>query len=145
LGAIYRQTELFATKIPTAGLRAGSLRVKAAVHEAIKRALADCELSREQVADELARLTGEEISLHSLNNCCAEGKSNRRFPLEWAKALTLITGSRGILEAALGPEFAALDERGQACREYGELVLKDKLRSRRKRELQERIMGEIFE
>jgi len=37
-------------------------------------------LCRENVAKELSRLVGEKISIHTLNNWCAAGKHNRRFP-----------------------------------------------------------------
>lgn len=140
----YRQMQLPLTKIRTAHLRAGSMRVKEAIHEEIKRGLARCGLDREDVAKELSRLVGEDVSLHTLNNCCAEGKTNRRFPLEWAKALALITGHKAILDAALQPEFAALDEDGQACLEYGEMVLEDTLRSKRKKQLRDLVIKEKF-
>lgn len=136
------QLQIPLTKFRTSHLRAGSLRVKEAQHEALKRALNG--LDRDEVAKELTRLVGEEISKHTINNWCSEGKTNRRFPLECAKALVLITGDRGILDAALEPEFRALDEDGQACLEYGELVLEDKVRSKRKRQLQERVIKERF-
>lgn len=138
------QLPLPLTKTRTSHLRAGSLRVKEALHEAVKRALNGCVLDREDVAKELSRLVGEEISVHALNNWCAEGKTNRRFPLECAKALALITGDTGILDAALGPEFEALDEDGRVCLEYGEMVLEDQMRNKRKRELKERAIKERF-
>jgi hypothetical protein len=85
-------------------LRAGPLLIKEAVHEAIKQALYRCSLEREEMAKELSRLVGEEIFIHVLNNWCAAGKHNRRFPLELAKALERITGDKSILEAALQPK-----------------------------------------
>ena len=130
------QMPLPLTPAKTSRFRAGSLRTKETLHEALKRAL--FKLDRGEVAKELSRLVGENISVHTLNNYCAEGKTNRRFPLEWAKALVMITGDVRILSAALEPEFVALDEKGRVCLEYGRLVLEDKERSRRKRQLQER-------
>ena len=138
------QMQLPLTKNRTDHLRAGSQRTKEAMHEALKRALNHCPLSREEVAKELSRLVGEEISICTLNNWCAEGKTNRRFPLECVKAMVLITGETGILAAALEPEFMALDEDGQACLEYGELVLEDQVRAKRKRQLKERVIKERF-
>lgn len=139
------QIPLPLTRHRTAHLRAGALRTKAAVHEALKTALNRCEMAREDVAKELSRLVGEDISINTLNNWCAEGKTNRRFPLECAKALALITGDTGILDAALAPEFAALDEDGRACLEYGRLVIEDQMRAKRKRQLKERVIKEGFE
>ena len=143
---VAKQTQL---QIPmsnpeTSARRAGSMRVKEAVLEAVKRAIDNCPLERDAIADELSRLVGEEISVHTLNNWCSSAKPSRRVPLEWAKALTLVTDDQRILEAALGPEFLALDEDGAACLEYGRMVLEDQIRSKRKRELKQRVIQERF-
>ena len=130
------QMTLPLSKMRTSHLRAGSLRVKESIKEAIKRALDG--LDREEVARELSRLVGEEISVHTLNNWIAEGKSNRRFPLEVAKALVLITGDRCMLEAALEPEFGFMDEKGRAAYEYGLLMLENKDRRKRQKVLEEK-------
>ena len=58
--------------IPTEDSRAGTLRTKEAVREALKTALDNSPLGRDTVAKELSRLVGEDISVHSLNNWCAE-------------------------------------------------------------------------
>ena len=121
----------------TSHLKAGACRRKEAVHEAIKRALNECELPREDVAKELSRLVGEDISINTLNNWCAEGKTNRRFPLECALAMATITGDIRIISAAIELAYAVLDDEGRACLEYGRLLLEDRERSRRKRQLQE--------
>lgn len=136
------QLALPLTESGTAHLRAGSLRTKEAVHEALKSALNGCGLSREDVAKEMSRLVGEHISINTLNNWCAEGKTNRRFPLECAKALAMITGDMGLLEAALAPEFTPLDGDGKAYLEYGRLAIEDRERAKRKRELVEKVTKE---
>ena len=136
------QLPIFRSKFRTSEIRAGALRVKEAQHEALKRTLSECGIDREDVAKEMSRLVGEDISVHMLNNWCAEGKTNRRFPLECAKALALITGDTRVLDAALGPELAVLDDEGQVCLEYGQLVLEDKVRGKRKRQLQEKAIRE---
>jgi len=76
-------------------------------------------LDREDVAKVLSRLVGEEISIQALNNWCAAGKHNRRFPLEIAKALVMITGDKRILEAALQPEFGVMDDQAKIYHDYG--------------------------
>lgn len=134
-----RQMALPLSILPTENLRAGALRVKDAIREELKRALAALErrnVSREMVAAEISRLTGEDISVHTLNNWCAEGKTNRRFPLECAKALALIAQDDGIFKAAMEPELAPMDAARKAACEYGLMVLKEKHRSRRKRDLE---------
>jgi hypothetical protein len=124
------------SKTRTSRLRAGSLRTKEAVTEAIKKAVKNCHLDREDIAKELTRLVGEEFSIHALNNILSDGKQNRRFPLEFAKALTMITGDTGVLKAALQPEFDLMDEEGRAAHDYGLLLLENKARSKRKKELE---------
>jgi hypothetical protein len=121
-------------------LRAGALRVKEAVNEALKSVLENCESSREEIAAELSRLVGEEISVHTLNNWCAEGKHNRRFPLEYAAALAVITGSNEVLYAALGVAgFRVLDKDQAAYYELGMITAEETDRRKRKREVMERI------
>lgn len=131
----------------TSHLRAGALRRKEAVTEALKQALDGCRtldgapIDRETVAKELSRLVGETVSVHTLNNWCAEGKENRRLPLEYAEALALITGDRRILDAALGQNFRVLDETDSAYLELGKIVADERERSKRKRQVLERIEG----
>ena len=132
------QMELPLSNGKTSQLRAGSLRSKEAISEAIKKALRDCGLDREAVAREVSRLTGDEFSIHTLNNMCADGKQDRRFPLEFAKALTMITGDLDILRAALQPEFDLMDEKGRAAHDYGVMMLENQDRSRQKRLLEQK-------
>jgi len=121
----------------TSRYRAGVLRTKEAVLEAVKKAVKNCPLEREDIAKELTRLVGEEFSVHSLNNILSEGKQNRRLPLEFVKALTMITGDTSMLKAAIGPEFGIMDEKGKAAYDYGLLMLNNRARSKRKRELEQ--------
>jgi hypothetical protein len=121
-------------------LRAGALRAKEAVNEALKTALDKCGQSREEIATELSRLVGEEISVHTLNNWCAEGKNNRRFPLELAAALAIITGSDEILNAALGVAgYRVLDADQAAYYDLGLITAEELAGRKRKREVMERI------
>lgn len=133
------------SKSRTARLRAGALRRKEPVTEALKQALDGCKsldgapMDRETVAKELSRLVGEPVSIHTINNWCAEGKENRRFPLEYAEALALITGDRRILDAALGASFRALDDEETAFLELGRIVAEERARSRAKRQVMEKL------
>ena len=131
------QMELPLSKTRTSHLRAGALRTKEAVVEAVKKALKNCPLDREKIAKEMSRLVGEEVSVHSLNNLASEGKLTRRLALEHAKALVMITGDLNILKAALQPEFDLVDEKGRAAFDYGLLMLENKARAKRKRQLEE--------
>lgn len=147
MGAIPIQLPLFRSKIRTTSVRAGAFRVKDSVREALKRALdkalSDYAMDREAVAKELSRLVGEEVSFHTINNWCSEGKNDRRIPLEHVKALSLITGDAGIIEAALSPEFFVMDEAGRAVYEYGVMVLEDKVRGKERRRLEEKAIRKL--
>jgi len=129
----------------TVRLRAGALRRKEPVREALKRALDECRdangnpMDREAVSKELSRLVGQQVSVHALNNWCAEGKEDRRLPLEYAEALALITGDRGILEAAFGTSFRVLSDEDAAYLDLGRIVAEERTRSKRKRQVLERI------
>lgn len=128
------------TKNRTSHLKAADCRRKEAVHEAIKRALNECDLLREEVAKELSRLVGEDISVNTLNNWCAEGKTNRRLPLECALAMATITGDTRIISAAIEPEYAVVDDDGRACLEYGRMLIEDRERARQLQERAERVV-----
>lgn len=120
-------------------LRAGALRVKESINEALRRSLDGCGMDREGIARELSRLVGEEISVHTINNWCAEGKGNRRLPLEYAKALAIITGNAGVIQAALGPEFTVLNREQTEFYELGMIVAEERAVKKRKRKITERI------
>jgi len=106
--------------------------VKEFVREALKTALEGCEMDRETVAKELSRLVGEQVSVHSLNNWVADGKGDRRIPLEFAAALAAITGDKRILQAALERAgFMVLSADEAAIYELG-LVTAEKRRSRKR-------------
>ncbi|AGW12805.1 hypothetical protein DGI_0916 [Megalodesulfovibrio gigas DSM 1382 = ATCC 19364] len=124
----------------TKGMRAGMLLRKDAVREALTEALAGCPLSREEVAAELSRLTGEAVSVHHLHSWCSEAKREWRFPLELVTAFCLVTQDFGVLAAVLdGTGQALADKETMTLAEYGRLVAEDKKRAARRRELQERL------
>jgi len=134
------QLTLPLSSLPTANLKAGALRVKDAVREALVAALDRSGLDREYVASELSRLVGEAVSIHALNNYTSESKSERRLPLEYAAALAVILRDKGILDAALGSGgFLVLGKEERAIYEIGRLAVEKKRRARRERELWERL------
>lgn len=120
--------------------RTGSLRAKEAVKEALRAALRKCGLSRETVADELTRLTGEIISIHTINNWAAPGKDDRSIPLEYVAALAVVTGDIGVTRAALEPAgLVVLREDEAPYYELGRLTAEDRARAKKRRDLLERI------
>jgi len=122
----------------TSGIRAGRLCRKNAVREALTQALAACELSREDVAEELTRVTGEAISVNHLHNWCSDAKKEWRFPLELVTAFCQITDDYGLIAAVLdGTGMSLADERTLKAAEYGRLLAEEKRRAAKKRELLE--------
>ena len=136
------QLTLPLSSLPTANMAAGSLRCREAVYEALRDALAASGLSREYVAGELSRLTGDQISIHHINSWTAESKAGERHvPLEYAAALTVILGDGRILAAACPAGYVVLSPDEAAVYELGRVVVEERRRSRKKKELWERING----
>ncbi|TDT86419.1 hypothetical protein EDC59_11395 [Pseudodesulfovibrio indicus] len=121
LGAGMVQLTLPLSSLPSQERGAESLRASGAVKEALRQALDRCGLSRDTVADELTRLTGETVTVHTVNNWAAQGKSERRIPLDQLAALSIVTGDPGIARAALEPAGLVVLDKDQAI--YYELGL----------------------
>lgn len=120
----------------TNAIRAGRLCRKEAVREALTQALAVCGMSREDVAEEMTRLTGEAISRNHLDNWCSEAKREWRFPLELATAFCRITGDYGLIEAILaGTGHRLADELTMKAARLGVLAVEKKKLAQEEREL----------
>lgn len=70
----------------------GRLCVSAKLQAAVKAAIKSAPKSRETLADEMAELTGQPISVHMVNNWIAESHPHR-LPAELLPALVQATGS----------------------------------------------------
>ncbi|MGE4293924.1 MAG: hypothetical protein AB7E32_17165 [Desulfovibrio sp.] len=134
------QLTLPLSSLPSQRLQNGSLRTCEGVQDALSRALARCGLSREIVAEEISRLTGHEVSIHTLNNWAAESKSDRPTPLQALAALVAVTGDPGLVEAALaGTGYRLLPPEDVAYYELGRMVAEEKERAKQKRKIWEKI------
>lgn len=134
------QLTLPLSSLPSQRRKAGSLRTSDAVKEALRDALRGCGLSRETIADELTRLTGNNVSIHTLNNWAAPSTGDRPMPLDMLAAITVITGDAGPAKAALeAAGLAVLEPEQLALFELGKITAEDKARAKRKRELWEKI------
>lgn len=121
-------------------IRAGMLARKEAVREALTLDLAECGLSREAVASEMSRVTGEQISRTHLDNWCSDAKREWRFPAEFTTAFCAVTGGTRVLQAVLaGSGHELADEETMTLAEYGQILVEDKKRAARRRKLQERL------
>lgn len=118
------------------GIRAGSLCRKDAVREALTHALSSCELSREEVASEMTRLTSEAVSVNHIHNWCSGAKREWRFPLEMAAAFCRITGDYGLIEVILeGTNLTLADEKTRKAARLGVLAVQKKKHAQEEREL----------
>lgn len=134
------QLTLPLSSLPSQKLKAGSLRTSESVKDALREGLRRCGLSREVVADELSRLTGENVSIHQVNNWAAPGKEDRSIPLEMLAALTVVTGDAGLARAALECiGWVVLRPEDVPFFELGRMTVEDRARVRRKREILEKI------
>jgi len=134
------QLTLPLSEIPSGRQESGTLRTKERVKAALKRGLSECGIPRDVIAEELSRLTGEHVSIHSLNNWVAPGKDDRTLPLEYAAALTVITGDMRIVQAALScAGILTLSEKEAQFYHLGKLVAEERSRAKTKRELFDRI------
>lgn len=121
-------------------IRAGRLCRKDAVREALTEALAACQLSREAVAVEMSRLTGEAVSVNHLNNWCSEAKREWRFPLELATAFCLITCDFGLISAILdGTGRDLANEESKVLEEYGRVLVQKRKAAIQERKLLEKL------
>jgi len=135
-----RQLLLPIQTYPSQNMRAGLLARKEAIREALTEALEACPLSREQVASEMSRLTGESISINHVNNWTSEAKRDWRFPLEYVAAMVVVTGDYGVVDAVLeGTGLAIIGEDEQTYIEFGKIVAEDRQRQKRKKALMEKL------
>lgn len=84
--------DLFQVPAPTAPT-AGNLDLDVPLRAALSDALKHCDLDRWQVAAEMSRLTGREISKYMLDAYTAESRSDHNFPFRYAAAFEVATGS----------------------------------------------------
>jgi hypothetical protein len=134
------QLSLPLSSLPSQRLENGSCRTTEAVQDALNGALKGCGLSRDLVAEELSRLTGHDVSVHTLNNWASPSKEDRPTPLQFLAALVKITGDGGLVQAALkGTGYKLLSPDEVPLFELGKITAEDKARAKRKRELWEKI------
>ncbi|MBU8910686.1 MAG: hypothetical protein KOO65_05400 [Desulfobacterales bacterium] len=128
---------------------AGSFRRSEAVQEAVRTALKGCLLSREEIADEMSRLLGEEITKNHIANWAAESKNGWRMPLEYTAAFSMITNDNKVIKAAFeGSGISVLDDGEMALYEIGRAVEEkresdNRLKENRNRLNTLRIQGKI--
>jgi len=71
----------------------GNLDLDVPLRAALSDALKHCDKDRWQVAAEMSRLTGREISKYMLDAYTAESRTDHNFPFRYAAAFEVVTGS----------------------------------------------------
>lgn len=134
------QLRLPLSNLPSQAHKAESLRTSGAVKEALRSALDACGLSRDTVADELSRLTGADVSIHTINNWASTAKADRHIPTNMLTAITIVTGDPGVARAALEPAGLAVLSADQVpLYELGRITAEDKARAKQRKALWEKI------
>jgi len=122
---------------------AESFRRKPAVLEAVRATLKQCErrgLTRDQIADEMSRLLGENVTKNHLANWAAESKNGYRMPLEWAAAFCLITNDNSAIKAAFrGSGINVLDDADIVYFEIGKAIEEKRERDAKLKESRNRL------
>lgn len=113
----------------------GRLNLDAAIREMVSEALKRTEKSRYQVAAEMSRLLGREITKAMLDSWSAESKENHRFPVAYLTAFEVATGDKAILRLLcemaggffIAGEDALYTELGKIDQMKRDLAAKEKL------------------
>jgi hypothetical protein len=75
----------------------GALDMDIAVRWMLTAAIKASSLSREQIAERMAYITGREITVPMLDTFTADSKRQHRFPLAWLTAFCAVTGDHRLL------------------------------------------------
>lgn len=67
------------------------------IARAISRALKNCDMSRDEIAQEMTDYLGEKITKNMLDAYASEGRSNHKITWERVIALVYATGQHGLL------------------------------------------------
>jgi hypothetical protein len=130
------------SELPSQRFRNGSMRCGDAVKDALREALKKSGLSREVVADEMSRLLGENIGTNQINNWAAPEKKDRRIPMEYVGALSVVLNDISVAQTALDPaNMLALSEKQAPIYRLGEITAEEKERRKEKKEIMEAIRG----
>lgn len=82
--------DLFEVPVPTPSVP-GAMNFSLPLRHLLSDALKSSPIKREAVATQMSILTGDNISIHSLNNWVAESREGWRFPLEYLAAFEVAT------------------------------------------------------
>jgi hypothetical protein len=75
--------------------------------------MAACPKKRQQIAAELSRKIGRDITASMLNDYTATTKTAARFPAAYVRAFCEVTGNDSLQRSLLGPRLLALIEIGE--------------------------------
>ena len=120
----------------------GSLNFDNELRCALAGALKDCPLDRHEVAARMSRLTGEDITKHSLDAWTGASRKPWRFPLAYLPALIEVTGAYSLLDqtaAKNGCKVLAGDD--VVLAEYGRLAQLGRTIERARSQLEKRMPG----
>ena len=75
----------------------GSLNMRAATRQALYESIKESDLDRYEIAAKMSRLLDVEITKAMIDSWTSESKEGHRFPMEYAAAFCMSTGSNRVL------------------------------------------------
>ncbi|MEZ2347405.1 hypothetical protein [Terriglobus sp. RCC_193] len=118
----------------------------AMVRAVITEAIRNCTLSREEIAEEMSRLSGTTVTANQLYKYSADSRGDYRFPAELDRAFCFVTGDDRLLTCrAEAHGLHVIDDAGWQLLELGREYLRQKRAGQNiaslERELQEVEIG----
>lgn len=105
-------------------IRAASFKGKMA--KAVGQALKDCALSREEIAEEMTRYSGEHVSKDMLDKWASEAAEDHTIPLTKLDALIEVTRDQRLCQILTAPRrWSVIDDKYLPAIEYAMLAEKE--------------------
>lgn len=99
-------------------------------------------LSREQIADEMSRLTATSVTVRRLNAFTAESREDFRFPLELVRAFCVVVNDFSLLESvASQANLYLVSETAHDLIDLGREYLKEKRANEKRQLIEKRLQG----
>jgi hypothetical protein len=108
------------------------------------QSIAACPLSREQIADEVSRLSGARVTRSQIDAWTAESKPGHRFPATLIPAFVSVTGSLELLQllAAEAGVYVVNSETVMRA-EITQAMEQERRQRQRRRVLEQKLRGEL--
>ena len=132
---------LFAESFST-DILPGSLNDDSLVREVITDSIKRSEKSREQIADEMSRTLGVQVTARMISSFTAESKELHRWPGAWDRSFAAATGDTRLLFCRVEKAgYQVIDSTEADLLEYGRETLRQKHAAEKAALLERRLQG----